>query len=415
MIARRSVLAAALSATAVQPAVAQTRARVVIIGGGFGGASAARMLKRVSPELSVTLVEPNQNYLACPFSNLVIASLRTLDQQRCGHDTLQREGVRLARDSAIAVDTDTRAVRLAGGTTLPYDRLILSPGIDLNWNALEGYGEAAAETMPHAWKAGDQTTLLQRQIEAMPDNGVVVMSVPAAPYRCPPGPYERASLIAHYLRTHKPRAKLVVLDAKAVFSKQALFQEAWATLYPDTLEWRGPDDGGRVLRVNAVARTVETEFETITADVFNVIPPQKAGAIAARAGVADATGWCPVDAATFQSRLAANVHVIGDATIAAPMPKSAFAANLHGKICALQIARALADEEPLTPVLANTCYSYVGPNSAISISGVYHTSGGAFAEVAGGVSALGASAEERAAEAAQAAAWFDRTTAEAFG
>jgi NADPH-dependent 2,4-dienoyl-CoA reductase/sulfur reductase-like enzyme len=251
----------------------------------------------------------------------------------------------------------------------------------------------------------------------MDDGGRVVITSPAAPYRCPPGPYERASLIAHYLKTHKPRSKLLILDEKDNFSKMPLFQQAWRELYGDLLEWRGVSAGGRVLRVDAATGTIETEFETIHADVANIIPPQNAGDIAARAGLVDETGWCPIDAISFQSTLQPNIHLIGDAAIAAPIPKSAFAANVQGKVCALQIARLEAGLEAISTTLANTCFSYVSPDAAISISGVYHTSEDGFAEVegSGGVTPIGAGPETRAAEAGQAANWFQVLTAEAFG
>ncbi len=398
-------------------AFAKTSARIVVIGGGFGGATAARTVKRLLPSAAVTLIEPNETYLACPFSNLVIGGTRDLDQQAFGYGGIAAEGIDVVRDRASDVDPVARTVTLQGGSALSYDRLIVSPGIDIRWGALPGYDEAAAQTMPHAWKAGAQTMLLRRQLEAIEDGGTVVMSAPLAPFRCPPGPYERASLIAHYLKTRKPRSKLIVLDAKDRFSKQPLFLEAWAAQYPDHLEWRGASDDGRVARVNPSTMTVETDFDSLQADVANIIPPQKAAAIADRAGVADATGWCPVDAVSFESALQAGIHVIGDAVIAAPMPKSAFSANLQGKVCAIQIARLLAGMAPEPTVLANTCYSYVTPDTAVSITGVYSNDGSAFANVpgAGGLSPMGAAPDVRTAEAAQAADWFRTVTDEAFG
>ncbi|MEO1787979.1 MAG: FAD/NAD(P)-binding oxidoreductase, partial [Pseudomonadota bacterium] len=248
----------------------------------------------------------------------------------------------------------------------------------------------AIRRMPHAWKAGAQTVLLRQQLREMEDGGTVVMSVPPAPYRCPPGPYERASLIANYLKREKPRSKLVVLDAKDGFSKKPLFLEAWSERYPDHLEWRGASDDGRVSRVDPETLTFETDFDTVQADVANVIPPQKASQIADRAGVTDATGWCPVDPVTFESTRQPNIHVIGDAAIMAPMPKSAFAANAQGKVCAIQVARLLAGQAPQPTVLANTCYSYVGAEAAVSVVGVYRLGETAISEVsdAGGISPL---------------------------
>ena len=398
-------------------AFSQTRARIVIVGGGFGGASAAKLLIKLLPRASITLVEAQAAYTACPFSNLVIGTDRPLSAQSFIYDALAQTGVSVVAQRAIDVNTDTQTVTLADDSTLAYDRLILSPGIDIRWGALEGYSAAVAELLPHAWKAGPQTALLRRQLEALDDGDPVIMTVPPAPYRCPPGPYERASMIAHYLKTNKPNSKLLVLDAKDQFSKMALFQEAWAQHYPDHLEWRGAIDDGRVSRVDAASNTVFSDFESHTAPVINVIPPQKAGAIADKAGVTDATGWCPIEPLAFESTLQANVHVIGDATIAAPMPKSAFSANLQAKLCAIGVARLLADLAPEPTVLVNTCYSYTTPNEAISIAGVYSNADGTLQSIAGagGVSPLGAELSVREAEAAQAAHWFTTITNEAFG
>ena len=392
-------------------------ARIVIVGGGFGGASAAIMLKQLAPDLSVTLVEPNAIYTACPFSNLVVSGDRDITAQKFSYAGLKRKGVDVVQDSASDVILDEGLVTLSGGGNLLFDKLILSPGIDIRWNALAGYDEAAATAMPHAWKAGAQTVLLRDQLKAMDDGGVVVMSVPRAPFRCPPGPYERASLIAHYLKTNKPKSKLIVLDAKDSFSKMPLFKEAWAEKYGDLLEWRGANDDGGVVEVQAVDRTLFTDFETYKADVANVIPPQKAGWIADRAGVADETGWCPIDPQSFESTLQKGVYVIGDATIAAPMPKSAFSANLQAKVCAISIVRTLSDEALDDLVLANTCYSYTSPEEAVSITGVYQTSAGAISSVsgAGGLSPLGADKSIRNAEAEQAKDWFASITRQAFG
>ena len=415
-LGRRAVLGGLAAAFSAPAALGQAAARVVVVGGGFAGATAARSLRRAG--LAVTLVEPNPDYHACPFSNAVIAGLRGPGAQMFGYDALRREGVAVVHGSpATGVDAEARRVALAGGDRLAYDRLVLAPGIALDFAALPGYDEAAAARLPHAWAGAVQSELLARQIAAMPDGGTVLMSVPANPYRCPPGPYERASLIAHALKARKPRAKLIVLDAKDAFSKQRLFQAAWARLYPGLIEWVPLSGGGRVVAVEAEARTLQTEFGRHAGDVANVIPPQRAGAVAAAAGVADRSGWCPVDPATFESRLRPGIHVVGDAAIAGAMPKSAFAANAQAKVCAAAIVASLRGEAPPEAKLINTCYSLVAPDYGISIAGVYRPRDGRLVDVegAGGVSPPDAGADLRALEADYARGWFAAITAEVFG
>ena len=416
---RREFLKSAAAGAALLPlpAIAQgARGRVVVVGGGFGGATCARFIKRIDPRITVTLVEANPTFVACPFSNGVITGLREIRTQEFGYDKFAGDQVVLQISPGTAVDPQGRTVTLGNGTQLPYDRLVLSPGIDIRWDGLPGYTEAAAERMPHAWKAGEQTLLLRRQLEAMEDGGTVVISAPANPFRCPPGPYERASLIAYYLKTKKPKSKLIVLDAKDVFSKQRLFQNAWRTLYPN-LEWVSLSNGGKVTSVEVAEMTLVTDFGRHKADVANVIPPQKAARIAEMAGVADRTGWCPIDPATFESKLQPNVHVIGDASIAGAMPKSAFSANAQAKVCAAAVAKLIAGEKPDEPRLINTCYSLVAPDYGISIEGVYRPADGQIKEIegSGGVSALDAPNSTRALEATFANAWFNTITTEVFG
>jgi sulfide dehydrogenase [flavocytochrome c] flavoprotein chain len=420
MTSRREFLklGAAVSAGLLpRPAFGQAAPRVVVVGGGFAGASCARALRQLNGRIAVTLVEPSATFTACPFSNAVIAGLRELSAQQFTYDRVAADGITLARATATAVDAAGRSVTLDNGTRLPYDRMVLAPGIDIRWGALPGYDEAAAARMPHAWKAGEQTLLLRRQLEAMNDGGLVVISAPANPFRCPPGPYERASLIAHYLKTRKPKSKLIVLDAKDAFSKQRLFQNAWAELYPGLLEWVPLSKGGKVVSVDPSTGTLVTDFARHQAKVANVIPPQKAGRIAEVAGVADGTGWCPTDPVTFESKLQAGIHVIGDAAIAGAMPKSAFAANSQAKTCAAAVAALLAGAGPASPKLINTCYSLVAPDYGISVAGVYQPTNGQLADVpgAGGVSPAEAPRAARAAEAVLAEAWFRTITAEVFG
>jgi len=294
---------------------------------------------------------------------------------------------------------------------------VMAPGIDLRWDGLPGYTERDADVMPHAWKAGEQTLLLRSQLESMADGGTVIISAPANPFRCPPGPYERASLIAYYLKTKKPKSKLIILDAKDAFSKQRLFQNAWAQLYPDHLEWVSLSKGGKVNSVDASTKTLTTDFGEHKADVANIIPPQRAAAIAQTAGVADRTGWCPIDPVTFESKLVPNIHVVGDAGIMGGMPKSAFSANAQAKVCAAAVVDLLAGKTPAEPRLINTCYSLVAPDYGITVAGVYKPKDGVLADIegAGGVSPIDAPQENRVLEAQFAEGWFKTITGEVFG
>ena len=366
----------------------------------------------------MTVIEPDASIITCPFSNGVIAGLDTIDRITHGLDALAKDGVTLVRDRVVGFDPRARTVRLAGGNDLPYDRLVLSPGIDLKWGAIEGYDEAAAEVMPHAWKAGPQTLLLRRQLEAMEDGGVVIISSPPNPYRCPPGPYERASLVAHYLKTHKPRSKVIVLDAKDNFSKQPLFLEAWKKLYPGLLEWMPFASAGNLLRVDPATKTFHAEFVDVRADVANVIPPQRASRLVDAAGLTAGGDWVRVDPSTFESVVAPGVHVLGDAIIAGAMPKSAFAATSQAKVCAFAIAALQAGREPPTPLFLNTCYSLIAPDYGITVSDVFRVAANGSitpVEGAGGISKVGAPVEVRAKEAEYARGWYASIIAETYG
>src|SRR6476660_2002759 len=420
-VTRRDFVRTAMAASAAIfpiPAVAQNgNARVIVVGGGFGGAACARALKRANPRLSVTLVETNRTFTACPLSNAAIAGLRDLKLQDFGYDRVAAAGVGMEFGAATAIDPTAKNVTLADGRKLGYERLVLAPGIDFRWDALPGYSPAAADVMPHAWKDGDQIALLAKQIAAMDDGGTVVISVPVTPSRCPPAPYERASLIAYMLKTRKPRSKVIVLDAKDSFTMQRQFQGAWKALYPGVLEYVALSDGGLVTSVDVASRTVVTDFDKYNPAVANIIPQQRAGRIAEIAGVADRTGWCPIDPVTFESKLVPNIHVVGDAAIAGAMPKSAFAANAQAKVCAEALMRLLRGEAPPTPKLINTCYSLVAPDYGISIAGVYQPANGQLTEIAGsgGVSLIDAPRSTRALEASAANGWFNTITSEAFG
>lgn len=412
----RGLAAATASLTLPRVAFGQSAARIVVIGGGFGGASCARALKRIDSRLQVTLIEPNKVFTACPFSNQVIAGLRTLEAQQFSYDKILAEGVTVVAQAATQIDPRARKVVVSDGSALAYDRLVLSPGIDLRFDALPGYDEAASAKMPHAWKAGEQTTLLRRQIEAMDDGGVVVIAVPANPSRCPPAPYERASLIAHYLKAKKPRSKVLILDAKDGFSQQRLFENAWKELTPGMIERVSLSQGGRVVSVDAATNTIVTDFGNYSAQVASVIPPQKAGRIAEIAGAADGTGWCPIDPVTFASKLVPDIHVIGDACIAGGIPKSASAANGEARACAAAIVNLLSGKSPDVPRLNGACYNTVAPDYAFSLTGIYQPKDDQFAEVEGNVaSPVDAPRETRRREAEAARDWFRTITVDAFG
>ncbi|MBM3488004.1 MAG: cytochrome C [Alphaproteobacteria bacterium] len=411
--------ALAASGGLAMPAIAQARPRVVVIGGGFGGASTARYLRLLDANIDVTLVETSREFITCPFSNLVLGGMMEMKAITHGYDALRtKHGINVVHDTATAIDHAQKSVRLQGGSTLAYDRLVVSPGIDIRWNAIQRYDAAAAEKMPHAWRAGAQTTLLRSQLMAMPDGGTFIMVAPADPFRCPPGPYERASTIAHYLKSAKPRSKILILDAKDSFSKQGLFTEGWNKLYPGMIQWVSASNDGKVSAVDPETMTVETDFGVVhKGDVINVIPPQRAGQIAQAAGLADRSGWCPVNPVNFESRQQAGVYVIGDAAIAAPMPKSGFSANSQGKIVAAAIVAAFKGAAFTSPSYANTCYSIVGTDYGISIAAVYRVENNQMIAVqgAGGVSVANADANVRFQEARYAEGWYAAITQDVFG
>ncbi len=390
--------------------------RAVVIGGGFGGASVAKYLRRLDPGIAVTLIEPKKIFYSCPFSSHVVAGLTEMKAIARGYNALRgRHGVSVIHDRAVSVDAERRAVVLEGGGRIGYDRLAMAPGIGFRWNDVAGYDAAASLAMPHAWNAGPQTMLLRRQLRAMEDGGLVIVSPPPGLYRCGPAPYERVSLIADYLKREKPRSKILVLDPKDRFSQQDKFRRGWDQLYGGMIEWLPLSEDGKIVRVDAKAMTVETDFgETYKGAVINFIPAQWAGDIARAAGLADASGWCPIDAITFGSTRAANIHVLGDSAQAAPMPKSAYTANSEAKAVALAMAALLRGKAPpQSPVFGSLCYSLVGPGYGIKIAGDYSVANGAFEPGETPHELEGPDA--RAADAASAAAWYREITQEVFG
>ncbi len=399
--------------------------KVVVVGGGTGGATAAKYLRLADPTIEVTLIEANKDYYTCYMSNEVLGGERNIDSIKFGYSGLGKHGVKVVHDVVTGIDAKAKAVKTQGGQTFNYDRCIVAPGIDFKWETIEGYDSKVAETIPHAWKAGSQTMTLRMQLETMADGGTVVIAAPPDPFRCPPGPYERASQIAHYLKAHKPKSKILILDAKPKFSKQGLFVQGWKDLYgyetdKSMIEWRSSAQGSNdnaVVKVDASSRTVTTGFdEQIKADVLNIIPAQKAGAIAFAAGLTNDSGWCPINLHTFESSLQAGIHVIGDASIAKGMPKSGYAANSEAKVCAASVAALLKGEEPGTPSYVNTCYSIVGDDYAISVAGVYRLAqdGSEIVQVSGGLTPADATPDMRAREVQYAYSWFTNITNDIF-
>jgi sulfite dehydrogenase len=347
--------------------------RVVVIGGGYGGATAAKFVKLWAPEIDVTVVERSAEFISCPISNLVLGGNARMQDISMGYGGLGNRGVRMVRDEAVAIDPAKREVRLAGGATLGYDRLIVSPGVELMYEQIPGLKSADAQNrVPHAWKAGAQTVLLRKQLEAMRDGGVFVFHVPLAPYRCPPGPYERVCQIADYFKKAKPKSKIIVLDSNPdIVSKKGLFLAAWNSMYKGMIDYR---PNSELADVDVRGMTVKLLFGDVKGDVLNVVPPQKAGAIAERSGLITTNNrWCGVDWLTCESTAVKGVHVLGDATqSASAMPKSASMANQHAKVCAAAVI-ALIKGQPVNPdpMMMNTCYSFVSGGSAMHVASVH--------------------------------------------
>lgn len=390
--------------------------KVVVIGGGPGGATAAKYLRMANPALDVTLIEATEKYVSCFLSNEILSGERTIDQLTIGFDGLKKHGVTVVIDTVVGIDPAAKKITTKGGKTFEYDRAIVSPGADFKWDALPGYSEAASEIVTHAWKAGPQTVTLHKQLLAMKDGGTVAIVAPPNPFKCPPGPYERASQIAMYLKHHKPKSKVVILDAKDDFAKKGLFIQAWTKLYgygtPDSMiKWVSAADGGKVEKIDVKTLTASGPTEDFKADVLNVIPAQKAGHIAHVAGLVDEKGWCPVNKKTFESTKQPGIHVIGDASDATTMPKSAYSANSQAKVAAAAIVDILAGKEPGTPSYVNTCYSIVGKDYGFSVAGVYKLDEAKNSivgvEGSGGLTPMDASPENLKREVGFAYSWFD--------
>ena len=408
--------AGATLAAVAAPRLARAEAKppVVVIGGGVGGATAARYLAKEG--LGVTLVEAKERYITCFFSDLYLAGLRTLDSLTHGYDRLaQNAGIRIVHAEATGIDPAGKTVALSTGATLPYERLVLAPGIAFKFGAIDGYDEAATAIMPHAWVAGPQTELLRKQLEAMEDGGTFVIAIPPDPFRCPPGPYERASLAAYYFKQFKPRSKIIILDAKDAFKAQELFEEAWARRYPGMIEWLPVQFTGGVKAVDVKGGVVIAANARFPAAVANIIPAQMAGHPAEAAGLTDKSGWCPVDPVTFASKLQPDIHVIGDAVIGGDMPKSAFSANTQAKTCAFAIAAALNGTPPAAPHLFNSCYTFLGPDDAFTNAINFKPVDGTLKTTDFFISKADATTEQRRRMAVEAGGWYRSFMRDVFG
>jgi sulfide dehydrogenase [flavocytochrome c] flavoprotein subunit len=420
---RRTFLwgAAAVSASGFfgSPTVlGQSKPRLVVIGGGPAGATVAKYVARDSQgAIDVTLVEPNRRYETCFFSNLYLGGYRDLTSIVHSYDKLVADhGVKIQQQRATGVDRDKREVKLADGTVLPYDRLVVTPGVSLKYGSVPGYSEAAAEKMPHAWLPGAQTQQLKAMIDAVPDGGLVVMLPPPNPYRCPPGPYERASMMAHvFTASGRKNCRIVIVDAKEKFSKQGVFQPAWEQHYPGMIEWLSPQIHGGVKSVDPATNTVVTDFETYNAALVNVIPAQTAGQIAVDAGLANETGFCPIDPASMKSKMDANIYVVGDSCIPGDMPKSAFAANSQAKVAAMSIRGELTAARTFPARYTNTCWSLIESDDCVKVGGQYEPADGKIKEISGFVSQPTDTAEVRKANYAESVGWYAGITTDIFG
>jgi sulfide dehydrogenase [flavocytochrome c] flavoprotein subunit len=412
--------AAAAAGTLAMPTFARAdghgKPRVVIVGGGAGGATAARYIAKDSNgEIDVTLIEPSRTYYTCFFSNLYLGGFRSMDSLGHSYGTLAAEyGINVVHDWATGVDRDAKTVATAGGYAIPYDRLILSPGIDFVDGAVAGWDVSSQNAMPHAYKAGSQTELLRAQIEAMPQGGTYAMVAPPNPFRCPPGPYERVSMVAHMLRENNPTAKILIADPKEKFSKQGLFEAGWNDLYPGMIERVGPDFGGDNVSVDPAAMTLDIDGEVTNVDVCNVIPAMKAGKIAFDADITEGN-WAPVNAADLSSKMDANIHVLGDACSQGDMPKSGFSANSQAKVCANAVRGALTGSTVFPARFANTCWSLIDTNNGVKVGASYEATDEKIAKVDGFISENGESAEVRQATYEESIGWYDGMTADMFG
>lgn len=413
-----SAAVAGAAAFSAVPAIGQAKPRVVVIGGGAGGTTAAKYIARDSKgAIDVTLVEPLKRYQTCFHSNLYLGGYRSYDSITHGYEKLTSAyGVKMNHQWANAIDRDKKQVVLADGSRLSYDRLVVSPGIALKYDSVPGWGKEHEVAMPHAWLPGEQTQILKKRLDAVPDGGVIVMIAPPNPFRCPPGPYERISMMAHALKAAgKSKSKIIIIDPKENFSKQGLFQEGWEKYYKGMVEWLGPKVHDGLKSVDPKTNTVVTGFETYKAALVNVIPAQTAGKIALDAKLTNAGGFCPIDAASMKSTVDPNIYVLGDASIAGDMPKSAFSANSQAKVAALMIRGELIKAETFPARYANTCWSLIETDDAVKVGGRYEAKDGKIAATETFVSKTGESADLRKATQAENMGWYAGISADMFG
>ena len=412
----------ALAAIAAGPLAAprafgQAKPRLVVIGGGPGGGTVAHYVAKDSEgAVDVVLIEPQKNFTTCFFSNLYVGGFRSLESLTHTYDNTRKSGIKLVEDSAASVDRDKKEVVLAGGSRVPYDRLAVAPGIDLKYDSVPGWSEAASQVMPHAWKAGAQTKLLVERLHELKDGDLVVMIAPPNPYRCPPGPYERASMFAHVLKTRGlAKSKIIIVDPKPAFSKQPLFMDGWERHYPGVVEWQDPKTHGGLKHVDPKTGEVVTDLATYKAAFVNVIPAQMAGKIARDAGLADQSGFCPIDPASMKSATDPNIYVVGDACIPGDMPKSAFSANSQAKVAAVMIRGELTGARTFPARYNNTCWSLIAPNDDVKIGGRYEPGDGKIKQLDTFLSQKGEAADIRQQNYKESVDWYAGITADIFG
>ncbi len=396
---------------------AQGKPKVVVIGGGAGGATAARYIAKDSAnEIDVTLIEASEKYTTCFFSNLYLGGYRDMNSIVHSYDKLQSNyGITKVTGRAKSIDKEKKTVMMEDGTAIPYDRLVVAPGIDIIYDSVPGYSEEAAEIAPHAWKAGPQTELLKAKLDAITNGQQIIMVAPPNPYRCPPGPYERISMMAHVLKSKGVDAKIIILDPKDKFSKQALFQEGWDKHYPGMIEWIGPDVHGGIKNVDVKAGTVETDLDTFKGDLLNIIPAQRAGAIAISAGLANDKGFCPIDPESMRSTMDPNIFVIGDASIAGDMPKSGFSANSQAKVAAMNVRGDLLKSKVFPAKYSNTCWSLIESDDGVKVGGQYSPADGKITATTNFISQKGEDAALRKSTYEESIGWYSGITADMFG